>query len=144
MSKPNLTINELDAERLDALLEQPAYAGNPIAKALNEELDRADILPSQEMPTNIVTMNSKVRFTEGKKGEEGEEHTRTLVYPAALTDSNEQLSVMAPLGAALLGLRVGDNITWLMPNGEQSLIQVLELLYQPEAEGCFGPNTGKA
>ena len=132
MSKPTLTINELDAERLDNLLAQAAYANNPVAEALNEELDRAEILPPQDMPADVVTMNSKVRFTQGK---EGEEHIRTLVYPAALKDSNEQLSVMAPLGAALLGLRVGSSITWTMPNGKESRIDVLELLYQPEASG---------
>lgn len=132
MSKPTLTISELDAERLDTLLAQAAYANSPIAKVLNEELDRAEILPPQEIPADVVTMNSKVRFTEGN---EGEEHIRTLVYPAALKDTNEQLSVMAPLGAALLGLRVGSSITWTMPNGKESLINVLELLYQPEAAG---------
>lgn len=132
MSKPTLTINELDAERLDTLLAQAAYANSPVAEALNEELDRAEILPPQDMPADVVTMNSKVRFTEGK---EGEEHIRTLVYPAALKDTDEQLSVMAPLGAALLGLRVGSSITWTMPNGKESQIQVLELLFQPEASG---------
>lgn len=132
MSKPTLTINELDAERLDTLLAQAAYANSPVAEALNEELDRAEILPPQDMPVDVVTMNSKVRFTEGK---EGEEHIRTLVYPAALKDTNEQLSVMAPLGAALLGLRVGSTITWTMPNGKESEIHVLELLFQPEASG---------
>lgn len=132
MSKPTLTINELDAERLDTLLAQAAYANSPVAEALNEELDRAEILPPQDMPADVVTMNSKVRFTEGK---EGEEHIRTLVYPAALKDTDEQLSVMAPLGAALLGLRVGSTINWNMPNGKESEIHVLELLFQPEASG---------
>lgn len=132
MSKPTLTINELDAERLDTLLAQAAYANSPVAEALNEELDRAEILPPQDMPADVVTMNSKVRFTEGK---EGEEHIRTLVYPAALKNTDEQLSVMAPLGAALLGLRVGSSISWTMPNGKESRIDVLELLFQPEASG---------
>ena len=75
MSKPTLTINELDAERLDTLLAQAAYASGPVAEALNDELDRAEILPPQEIPADVVTMNSKVRFTEGN---EGEEHVRTL------------------------------------------------------------------
>ncbi|AVF36876.1 nucleoside diphosphate kinase regulator [Rahnella sikkimica] len=132
MSKPTLIISELDAERLDRLLAQPAFASSPVADALNEELDRAEILPPEQIPADVVTMNSKVRFTEGK---EGEEHIRTLVYPAALKDSNEQLSVMAPLGAALLGLRVGGSITWEMPGGGESVVNVLELLYQPEAAG---------
>jgi len=132
MSKPTLTISELDAERLDNLLAKPEYANNPVAEALNDELDRADIVSQQDMPADVVTMNSKVRFTEGN---EGEEHIRTLVFPAALKNSDEQLSVMAPMGAALLGLRVGSSITWKMPNGKESLIKVLELLSSPEAAG---------
>ncbi|MFZ4833272.1 nucleoside diphosphate kinase regulator [Rouxiella sp. Mn2063] len=134
MSKPTLTINERDAARLDALLEQPAYATSAIADALNEELDRAEILPPEKIPADVVTMNSKVRFCEGK---DGGEHIRTLVYPATLSNTMEQLSVMAPLGAALLGLTVGDSISWAMPNGELSTVKVLELLYQPEAAGEY-------
>ena len=62
MTKPTIIINDLDAERLDALMEQPAYAGTPVAEALNDELDRADILSPQEIPADVVTMNSTVRF----------------------------------------------------------------------------------
>ncbi|MBL0866233.1 nucleoside diphosphate kinase regulator [Pectobacterium carotovorum] len=134
MTKPNLTISELDAERLDMLLEQPAFADSDIAQALNEELDRADILPSASIPSHVVTMNSRVRFRDLNTNEE---HIRTLVYPAAVKDSKEPLSVMAPLGAALLGMHVGNFITWQLPNGEETRIEVLELLYQPEAAGEY-------
>ncbi|AKA38378.1 nucleoside diphosphate kinase regulator [Yersinia ruckeri] len=134
MTKPSITINELDAERLDALLAQPAFADSPIANALNEELDRADILPPSEIPADVVTMNSRVRFRDLNSEEE---HIRTLVYPASLKDSSEQISVMAPLGAALLGLHVNDEINWTLPGGDEARITVLELLYQPEAAGEF-------
>lgn len=134
MTKPILTINELDAERLDALLEHPAFAATGIAKALNEELDRAEILPPNDIPADVVTMNSRVRFRDLQSEEE---HIRTLVYPATLKDSSEQISVMAPIGAALLGLRVGDEISWQLPGGEETRIEVLELLYQPEAAGEY-------
>ncbi|BES86602.1 regulator of nucleoside diphosphate kinase [Pectobacterium araliae] len=134
MTKPNLTISELDAERLDKLLEQPAFADSAIAQALNEELDRADILPSASIPSHVVTMNSRVRFRDLNTNEE---HIRTLVYPTAVKDSKEPLSVMAPLGAALLGMHVGNSITWQLPNGEETRIEVVELLYQPEAAGEY-------
>ncbi|AUG98439.1 nucleoside diphosphate kinase regulator [Pectobacteriaceae bacterium CE70] len=130
MTKPNLTISELDAERLDTLLENPAFANTATALALNEELDRAEILPQTEIPADVVTMNSRIRFRDLKTQEE---HIRTLVYPSAVKDSQEQLSVMAPLGAALLGMHVGSTIDWKLPNGEEAHITVLELLYQPEA-----------
>ncbi|AWK43632.1 nucleoside diphosphate kinase regulator [Photorhabdus laumondii subsp. laumondii] len=134
MTKPAIIINELDAERLDSLLEQPAFADTSIADALNEELDRAEIVPPAEIPSDVVTMNSRVRFIDLTSNEE---RVRTLVYPASLQDSSDQLSVMAPLGAALLGLRIGDEISWELPNGEETRVKVLELLYQPEAAGEY-------
>lgn len=134
MSRPAIMINELDAERLDRLLEQPDYASLPVADALNDELDRAQMCSPEAMPNNVVTMNSTVRFRELKSGEE---RVRTLVYPAQMTDSATQLSVLAPVGAALLGLRVGDSIHWQLPGGTTTDLEVLELLYQPEASGDF-------
>ncbi|EAA4071423.1 nucleoside diphosphate kinase regulator [Salmonella enterica subsp. enterica] len=134
MSRPTIIINDLDAERIDHLLEQPAYADLPIADALNAELDRAQMCSPQEMPNDVVTMNSRVKF---RNLSDGETRVRTLVYPANMTDSSTQLSVMAPVGAALLGLRVGDTIHWELPGGASTHLEVLELEYQPEAAGDF-------
>lgn len=134
MSRPAIILNELDAERLDALLEQAAYASSPVAEALNAELDRAEMRSPEDIPADVVTMNSRIRFRDLASGED---HVRTLVYPVNLKDSNDQISVMAPIGAALLGLRVGDNIVWTLPNGNQTHIEVLELQYQPEAAGEY-------
>ncbi|WP_024561425.1 nucleoside diphosphate kinase regulator, partial [Franconibacter pulveris] len=114
MSRPAIIINELDAERLDMLLEKPAFAGLPVAQALNEELDRAQICRPQALPADVVSMNSQVKFRDLTSGEV---YLRTLAYPAQVTDSTSQLSVMAPVGAALLGLRVGDAIRWPLPDG---------------------------
>ena len=126
MSRPTIIINDLDAERIDILLEQPAYAGLPIADALNAELDRAQMCSPEEMPHDVVTMNSRVKF---RNLSDGEVRVRTLVYPAKMTDSNTQLSVMAP--------RVGDSIHWELPGGVATHLEVLELEYQPEAAGDY-------
>jgi len=134
MSRPTIIINELDAERIDRLLEQPAFASLPIASALNDELDRAQMCAPQDMPANVVTMNSQVKFRELTTGEV---RTRTLVYPAQMTDSSTQLSVMAPVGAALIGLRTGDTIHWELPGGTATHLEVLELVWQPEAAGEY-------
>lgn len=109
MSRPTIIINELDAERIDRLLEKAEFASLPVADALNEELDRAQMCTPESMPHDVVTMNSRVKF---RNLATGEELTRTLVYPAQMTDSSAQLSVLAPVGAALLGLRMGDTINW--------------------------------
>ncbi|TNV16813.1 nucleoside diphosphate kinase regulator [Buttiauxella sp. B2] len=134
MSRPAIIINELDAERIDRLLEQPQFANQPVAMALNAELDRAEMRKPADIPADVVTMNSRVKFRDLASKEE---HVRTLVYPVNLTDSDNQLSVMAPVGAALLGLRVGAVINWALPNGNQTHLEVLELQYQPEAAGEY-------
>ena len=126
MTRPAIIINELDAERIDRLLEQPAFANSPVADALNEELEA--------MPHDVVTMNSRVKFRDLTSGEE---RVRTLVFPSQVTDSASQLSVLAPVGAALLGLKVGSTIHWELPGGASTHLEVLELLYQPEAAGEF-------
>ena len=132
MTRPAIIINELDAERIDRLLEQPAFANSPVADALNEELDRAQMLAPEAMPHDVVTMNSRVKFRDLTSGEE---RVRTLVFPSQVTDSASQLSVLAPVGAALLGLKVGSTIHWELPGGASTHLEVLELLYQPEAAG---------
>lgn len=134
MSRPTIIINELDAERIDRLLEQPAFASLPVADALNAELDRAQMCTPQNMPHDVVTMNSKVKFRDLTTGEV---RVRTLVYPAQMTDSATQLSVLAPVGAALIGLRAGDTINWALPGGTLTHLEVLELLWQPEAAGEY-------
>ena len=92
MTRPAIIINELDAERIDRLLEQPAFANSPVADALNEELDRAQMLAPEAMPHDVVTMNSRVKFRDLTSGEE---RVRTLVFPSQVTDSASQLSVLA-------------------------------------------------
>ena len=134
MSRPTIIINELDAERIDRLLEKAEFASLPVADALNEELDRAQMGTPETMPHDVVTMKSQVKF---RNLTTGEELTRTLVYPAQMTDSSTQLSVLAPVGAALLGLRTGDTIHWELPGGASTHLEVLELLYQPEAAGDY-------
>lgn len=134
MTRPAIIINEFDAERIDRLLEQSAYANSPVANALNDELDRAQMCAPEAMPHDVVSMNSQVRFRDLTTGEE---RVRTLVFPAQMTDSATQLSVMAPVGAALLGLRAGSSIHWELPGGTSTHLEVLELLYQPEAAGEF-------
>lgn len=134
MTRPAIIINEFDAERIDRLLEQPAYANSPVANALNDELDRAQMCAPEAMPHDVVSMNSQVKFRDLTTGEE---RVRTLVFPANMTDSATQLSVMAPVGAALLGLRTGSTIHWELPGGASTHLEVLELLYQPEAAGEF-------
>lgn len=133
MSKPPITLSRIDLERIEALLERapPAEAAN--LAALRAELDRAEVVEPTAIPAQIVTMNSTVTFEDEN---DGEKLTLTLVYPSA-AGAPGTVSIMAPVGSALLGLTQGQTIDWLTPDGRKRRLRVLEISFQPEAAGQF-------
>ena len=100
---------------------------------LVDELNRAVVVAPKEVPGDVITMNSRVRLVDLDQGTELE---YTLVYPQDADVSAGRISIVAPIGAAMLGYRVGDVIEWEVPAGTRRL-RVEELLYQPEAAGDF-------
>jgi regulator of nucleoside diphosphate kinase len=100
---------------------------------LLEELARADIVEPTEIPPNVVTMNSKVRFAIENSHEE---FCMSLVYPKDVAPS-DTLSVLSPIGSALLGLAEGDSIEWPHPGGALLSVKVLGLEYQAERVGAL-------
>lgn len=127
---PPITISRNDLGRLKRLLNTPGIRDTDAAQALDDELERAEVVDPSALPPNVVTMNSRVRLRERRSGRE---HELTLVYPP---DAGEdRVSVLAPVGSALLGLSVGQDIEWPLPDGRIAQFEVLEILYQPEAEG---------
>ena len=129
-SKPSITVSSLDFERLESLLEK--HTGDfPGRDVLEAELDRADVLDPKDMPPNVVTMNSTVRFT---LLETGKTNTLTLVYPKEMDGSGDKVSVFAPVGIALLGLGVGDEFQMPSPTG-QVTVRVDAIDFQPENAG---------
>ena len=84
------------------------------------------------MPPDVVTMNSTVRF---KMPSSGNEFCLTLVYPKDVQGDESKISVLAPVGSALLGLKVGDSIAWPGPTGRTIEVEILEVVYQPERAG---------
>lgn len=133
VAKLHLLMNELDHARLERLLEKPEYAKMPVAEALVERLENADVADPKDIPSDLVSMHSRVRFRDLKADVQLE---KELVYPHNLNpEATDQLSVLAPLGAALLGARVGQEIHWQLPNGKDAALVVEEILHQPEAAG---------
>ena len=128
--KPQITLSSLDYERLQALLEKDGNAF-PGREALEAELDRADVLEPKDMPPNVVTMNSTLRFT---LKESGKTNTLQLVYPRDMDGSSDKVSIFAPVGIALLGLRVGDELQMPSPTG-QVTVHVEAITWQPESAG---------
>lgn len=128
---PQIVLSSLDLDRLDQLLSR-LPATDPARLQLEQELERGAVVEPAAMPANVVTMNSTVRLRLLKTGEEP---CLTLVYPKDLDAAGNKVSVLAPVGSALLGLSEGDEIHWPMPDGDIQPIQVLQLLYQPERAG---------
>ena len=128
---PPIQITRLDADRLDALLDMPSARQLPGLDALRAELERADVVEPAAIPADVATMNSRIKFVEDASGKTFE---LTLVYPqdAGKPDS---ISILAPVGSALLGLRVGQSIQWPMPGGRSAELRLLEVVDQPEANG---------
>ncbi|MFZ5487894.1 MAG: nucleoside diphosphate kinase regulator [Burkholderiaceae bacterium] len=131
-SKPQITLSSLDLERIEALLAALPASVFPGKAELQAELDRADVVEPQDIPPTVVTMNSTVRFA---IAETGKEFCLTLVYPRDMDGSADRLSILAPVGAALLGLSVGDELTWPGPGGKTMTVRVQEVVYQPERAG---------
>lgn len=130
-SKPPIVISSLDVERIEALLERMPPVQAAQYEALRGELDRADVVQPSDMPADVVTMNSVVTF---KDDDSSDELTISLVYPSGAGVPGT-VSVLAPVGSALLGLRVGQHIEWPTPDGRRRHLRVLEIEYQPEASG---------
>ncbi len=134
MSKrPRIILTSQDLDRLDKLLNGLPAVAFPGRIELQAELDRADVVEPQDVPPDVVTMNSKVRFAIST----GEEFCLTLVYPKDMDDSAERISILAPVGSALLGLSTGDHIEWPRPGGGMLKVRIVEVVYQPERAGEF-------
>jgi regulator of nucleoside diphosphate kinase len=130
-TKPSIVVSRLDLERIEALLERMPPAQVAQYDALRGELDRAEVVEPAAVPADVVTMNSVVTF---KDEGLGEEMTVSLVYPSAVRIDGT-VSILAPVGSALLGLTKGQQIDWPTPDGRQRLLRVLDIAYQPEAAG---------
>jgi len=125
---PAIRVSRFDLDRLEPFLH--IYGAR--AEALADELARAEILEPAKVPPDLVTMNSRVRIMDEETGEETE---ITLVFPSGGERAGDDVSVLAPMGSALLGLSVGDRIEWPVPTGRTRRIRVTAIPFQPEAAG---------
>ena len=125
-----IIITNIDLQRLLPVLDQ---YDTPASESLEMELHRAVIVDQRAVPADVVTMNSEVVYEDCATSQK---RSVTLVYPKDADASRGLVSVLAPLGTALLGLRVNQAIEWPMPNGTKR-IRVVDLRYQPEASGDY-------
>lgn len=134
MSAKQIYITEFDRGRLEGLLDQPAGPGlDRYLDALRAELDRAVVVDPADIPPDVITMNSTVSLVDV---DSSEEEVFTLVFPRDGDVDAGKVSVMAPLGTAMLGYRVGDVFEWEVPMGRRRW-RVAKVIYQPEAAGHY-------
>ena len=134
--KNSIHVTSQDKQRLEDLIAEvevsdPRKQGD--LKALVEELHRAVIVESKNVPGDVITMNSRAEI---RDLESGETVAFTLVFPSEANIDDEKISVLAPIGAGMLGYRVGDEFTWNVPGGLRRM-KVMKVDYQPEAAGDF-------
>lgn len=128
-----IILTSQDQDRLLTMLD--AYgAGGTVADELEEEIARAQIVLPDKVPGDVVTMNSRLTYVDE---DTGVEHEVTLVYPHKADVGHNKVSVLSPVGAALLGLREGQSIAWKVPSGDTRRLKVTHVHYQPERAGDF-------
>ena len=136
MGERAIYVTEFDLKRLNDLVNG-AWSWNKKDRnyltRLDEELDRAHVISPQEVQGDVVTMNSRARI---KDLDSNEEMVFTLVFPAEADYGRGRLSILAPIGTALLGYRAGDTVEWEVPAGVRRF-KIQQILYQPEAAGDY-------
>lgn len=133
-ARPKIVISSLDADKLEQLIESLPRTAFPGRDELENELARAQVVDPKDVPPTVVTMNSTVRF---KVESSSEEFTLNLVYPGDMDSSEGKISILAPVGSALLGLSQGDEIEWPKPGGGVLRVRIEEVTYQPERAGEY-------
>lgn len=136
MTSRAIYITEYDLERLKKLIEDEKRLNKrdrDDLKELETELSRGILVASQDIPSNIITMNSSVHLIDL---DTGEEIICTLVFPSEADIDQNKISVLAPIGTGMLGYSLDDIIEWKVPAGLRRL-KVTEILYQPEAAGDY-------
>jgi regulator of nucleoside diphosphate kinase len=136
MKNRTIILSDADYKRLQALIESSQHntsVREDYPDALEGELRRARVVPQSEVPPDVITMNSVVHL---RDLDSGEKEMYELVYPTDADMAHNRISVLAPIGTAMLGYRLGDDIEWQVPAGLRRL-RVEEVVYQPERAGAM-------
>ncbi|MEO8358735.1 MAG: GreA/GreB family elongation factor [Vicinamibacteria bacterium] len=134
MQKQNVRVTEVDSRKLQALIDGALRWDNGDAsnlERLEDHLHTADVIPPSQIGHDVVTMGSDVLLTDL---DSDEKFRFQVVFPLAANTAARKFSVLAPLGMAVLGRKVGEEFTWEVPSGVRRL-RVDDLLDQPERDG---------
>jgi regulator of nucleoside diphosphate kinase len=132
-SQPSRLLTELDHIRITKLLQRP----DPPADSLDQVEDlihSAELVSSYQVPANVVTMYSQVLIADGQTGQQ---RKLTLCYPHDADVAAGFVSVLSPVGVALLGLKKGRLARWQTPDGATATAKIVDILFQPEESGDY-------
>ena len=132
---PPIVLTADNHERLGHLVDVASGGVAAEADFLAREIDRADIVAPEQIPPSVVTMNSRCVFRDDASGRD---RTVTLVYPEDEDLASGRISVLTPVGAALIGLGEGQSMPWHTRNGESRKLTLLQVAFQPEAAARQG------
>ena len=136
MNPTKILLTRVDAEKLIKLIsdaQREGYRGSSYLKLLAGEIDKAEIVEPHEIPSSVITLNSTALLVDL---ETSEEMVYTLVFPENADPLQGRISILAPIGTAMLGFRTGDTFEWDTPGGKRVLF-VKAVTFQPEASGDF-------
>jgi regulator of nucleoside diphosphate kinase len=134
MNRPSTFLTTKDVEKLRDLIREAyhtEYRGSDYLKLLSAEMEKASVVDPDQIPADVITLNSTARLIDQ---DTDEEMVYTLVFPEDADPSQGKISILAPIGTAMLGYKVGDTFEWDTPGGKR-IIHVREVLYQPETSG---------
>jgi regulator of nucleoside diphosphate kinase len=132
--KPRIIVSDMDCERLTALATAVRDRFPEVADELQAEMDRAQVMPALSVPADVVRMGSTVEF----RSDRAQQRRVTLVFPAEADIAQNRISILTPIGAALIGLSTGQSITWLARDGREHELTVMGV-EQPAADGPAAP-----
>ena len=132
--RKEIYITENDKERLNKLIDAEIKSGNMLdkpMKKLYDEINKAIVVGSRQVPLDTITMNTRALLHL-----DHEDIELTLVYPEDADLAKNKMSVLSPIGTAILGYKAGDIVEWEVPSGITQ-IHIKGILYQPEASGDY-------
>ncbi|MBO0333949.1 nucleoside diphosphate kinase regulator [Sneathiella sp. CAU 1612] len=122
--RPKIVISDASLNRLEALAERSFERDPALASRLLDEIGRARIVNAQKMPANVVAIGNVVTYRDGTTGQE---RTVTLVFPGDADIASQKISIMTPIGVALLGLKEGASFYWDTRDGERRMLTVVRV-----------------
>ncbi|MFC0217930.1 regulator of nucleoside diphosphate kinase [Pseudochelatococcus lubricantis] len=120
---PRIVVSEEEQERLSALAASISARNPELAEELQGEMERARVVRPDKMPAGVVRMNSRVEF----ESDDGQRRRVTLVYPGEADISAGRISILTPIGTALIGLSEGQSINWTARDGREQRLTVLSV-----------------